>query len=73
MKRVSWTLCWLTVAAPAAWSQGAAATAATVYRCPGPPILYTDQITPQEAKEFGLIDDVLENRPVPTTIQAAAS
>jgi ATP-dependent Clp protease protease subunit len=29
--------------------------------------------SPPEAKEFGLIDDVLENRPVPTTIQAAAS
>ena len=28
--------------------------------------------SPPEAKEFGLIDDVLENRPVPT-IQAAAS
>ena len=28
--------------------------------------------SPTEAKEFGLIDDVLENRPVPT-IQAAAS
>jgi ATP-dependent Clp protease protease subunit len=28
--------------------------------------------SPEEAKEFGLIDEVLENRPVPT-IQAAAS
>jgi len=28
---------------------------------------------PQEAKEFGLIDDVLEKRPTPTIIQAAAS
>ena len=28
---------------------------------------------PLEAKEFGLIDDVLEKRPTPTTIQAAAS
>ena len=43
MKHSSWALCLLAVAAPAAWSQGAAATAATVYRCPGPPILYTDQ------------------------------
>jgi hypothetical protein len=23
----------------------------TVYRCPGPPVLYTDSLTPQEAKE----------------------
>jgi len=25
----------------------------TVYRCPGPPVLYTDQISAQEAKEKG--------------------
>jgi hypothetical protein len=25
----------------------------TVYRCPGPPVLYTDQITPAQAKERG--------------------
>jgi hypothetical protein len=25
----------------------------TVYRCPGPPVLYTDQITAQQAKERG--------------------
>jgi hypothetical protein len=25
----------------------------TVYRCPGPPVLYTDQITPQQAKDKG--------------------
>ena len=30
---------------------GALAQTATVYRCPGPPVLYTDQITPQQAKE----------------------
>ena len=33
---------------PAAWPQGG-----IVYRCPGPPVLYTDQLTPQEAKEKG--------------------
>jgi Xaa-Pro aminopeptidase len=26
-------------------------TARTVYRCPGPPVLYTDALTPQEARE----------------------
>ena len=31
-----------------AWSQGG-----TVYRCPGPPVLYTDQITPVQAKDRG--------------------
>lgn len=25
----------------------------TVYRCPGPPVLYTDAMTPQEAKDKG--------------------
>jgi hypothetical protein len=32
---------------------GAAAQSTTVYRCPGPPVLYTDQITPAQAKERG--------------------
>jgi hypothetical protein len=31
-----------------AWAQE---SAKPVYRCPGPPVLYTDAITPQEAKE----------------------
>lgn len=35
---------------PAAWAQTAGASS-VVYRCPGPPVLYTDSITPQEAKE----------------------
>ena len=30
----------------AAWAQ-----TGTVYRCPGPPVLYTDQVTAQQAKE----------------------
>jgi hypothetical protein len=29
----------------------AAIAGPTVYRCPGPPVLYTDSLTPQEAKE----------------------
>lgn len=37
---------WLLAAIGAASAQGA-----TVYRCPGPPVLYTDQITAQQAKE----------------------
>jgi hypothetical protein len=37
------------LAAPlsAAWAQG------TVYRCPGPPVLYTSEISDKEAKERG--------------------
>jgi hypothetical protein len=36
------------LAAPAA-----AQAPALVYRCPGPPVLYTDQLSPQEAKDRG--------------------
>jgi hypothetical protein len=68
MKHSSWTLWILALAAPSAWSQAAAATAATVYRCPGPPILYTDQITPQEAKEKNC--RTIEGAPV-TIVQTA--
>lgn len=32
--------------APAAWAQDK-----PVYRCPGPPVLYTDALSPQEARE----------------------
>jgi len=49
MKHLSFAL--LSVALlPAAWAQTAGASS-VVYRCPGPPVLYTDSITPQEAKE----------------------
>ncbi|HOL38292.1 MAG TPA: hypothetical protein PLZ50_07475 [Rubrivivax sp.] len=41
--------------------------AATVYRCPGPPVLYTDQLTPQEAKEKGC--RTIEGAPV-TIVQS---
>ena len=68
MKHSSWALCWLAIAAPAAWSQAPAATASTVYRCPGPPILYTDQITAQEAKEKNC--RTIEGAPV-TIVQTA--
>lgn len=36
--------------APPALAQGAPTV---VYRCPGPPVLYTDQLTPQEARDKG--------------------
>jgi hypothetical protein len=53
MRQVSLALlCW--VALPAAWAQGtggAPSSAATVYRCPGPPVMYTDSMSAQEAKE----------------------
>lgn len=34
-------------------AQAAAAASAPVYRCPGPPIEYTDQLTPQQARDKG--------------------
>jgi hypothetical protein len=40
------SMAWL----PSAWAQ-ATGTPSTVYRCPGPPVLYTDSISAQEAKE----------------------
>ena len=38
----------LALSLPPAWAQ-----VGTVYRCPGPPALYTDQLSAQQAKERG--------------------
>lgn len=52
----------------AARAQGEAGTAASqVYRCPGPPVLYTDAISPREAAERGC--RTIEGTPI-TIIQA---
>jgi hypothetical protein len=40
-------------AALLAMAAAALAQSTTVYRCPGPPVLYTDQITPQQARDRG--------------------
>lgn len=40
----------------------------TVYRCPGPPVLYTDQISAQEAKDKGC--RTIEGAPI-TIVQSA--
>ena len=45
----------------------AAAAASQVYRCPGPPVLYTDAISPTEAREKGC--RTIEGTPI-TIIQA---
>ncbi|HNU10383.1 MAG TPA: hypothetical protein PKJ45_03340 [Rubrivivax sp.] len=55
----------LAVAAPASAQSGAAGT--QVYRCPGPPVLYTDAISPKEAAERGC--RTIEGTPI-TIIQA---
>jgi hypothetical protein len=41
---------WLLIACGAAFAQQGGAV---VYRCPGPPVLYTDALTPAEARERG--------------------
>ncbi len=48
-----------------AWAQSGAP--ATVYRCPGPPVLYTDALSAQEARERGCRS--IEGTPI-TIIQA---
>lgn len=49
-----------------AWAQSGGAPA-TVYRCPGPPVLYTDALSPQEARDRGCRS--IEGAPI-TIIQA---
>jgi hypothetical protein len=51
---------------PAAAPAPSAGASVAVYRCPGPPVLYTDQITPAEARERGC--RLIEGTPV-TVIQ----
>jgi hypothetical protein len=53
------------LAAGAAHAQGSGG--GTVYRCPGPPVLYTDTLTPQEARERGC--RTIDGAPI-TIIQA---
>ncbi|MFY7973263.1 MAG: hypothetical protein ACOVOT_02490 [Rubrivivax sp.] len=51
-----------------------------VYRCPGPPVLYTDQLTPNEARDRGcrtiegaLVTVVAAPRPAPRPAAAGGS
>lgn len=52
------------------WGLPAAAANSTVYRCPGPPVLYTDALSAQEAKEKGC--RTVEGAPV-TVMQMSRS
>ena len=47
-----WTKSLVAALACVAWP-AADAAGSTVYRCPGPPVLYTDALTPAEARERG--------------------
>jgi hypothetical protein len=51
-----------------AWAQAAPAVA-TVYRCPGPPVLYTDALSAQEARDRGC--RTIEGAPI-TVVQGRA-
>jgi len=56
-----WAVCSLSAWAAAAQAQG------TVYRCPGPPVLYTDAVSAKEAQEKGC--RTIEGSPI-TILQA---
>jgi hypothetical protein len=63
----------LCLVATGAWAQGS-----TVYRCPGPPVTYTDAFTAQEAKDRGC--RTIEGAPItivqipkPRPVQAPAA
>jgi hypothetical protein len=60
-----WACVWCAALAGPAGAQG---SAPTVYRCPGPPVLYTDALSAQEARDRGCRQ--IESAPV-TVIQAA--
>lgn len=64
MKRIASTVLFSLIGlVPAAgWAQGG-----TVYRCPGPPVLYTDAISPEDARDKGC--RTIDGAPV-TVIQA---
>ncbi|MFO1329778.1 MAG: hypothetical protein U1F56_20630 [Rubrivivax sp.] len=68
MRRGSaWIGACLGLALPVAAQTPAAAAASQVYRCPGPPVLYTDALSPQEARDRGC--RTIEGTPI-TVIQA---
>lgn len=68
MKRCLRKLLFTLLAAPAVWLPGAAlAQGGAVYRCPGPPVLYTDALSADEARERGC--RTIEGAPI-TIIQA---
>ncbi len=63
--------------------QDTSAAGKPVYRCPGPPVLYTDNLTAQEAKDQGcrtiegaaitIVQTPVRPRPAAATVTAAAS
>jgi hypothetical protein len=68
----------LSALAAAAAAQAQGAPQGTVYRCPGPPVLYTDTLSAQEARDRGCRTiegapiTVVQTRPRPATASAPA-
>jgi hypothetical protein len=60
-------LAWLAALSAAGAACAQSATQATVYRCPGPPVLYTDTLTAQEARDRGC--RTIEGAPI-TVVQS---
>jgi hypothetical protein len=65
---------------PAVAQTAAAPAASQVFRCPGPPVLYTDALSPQEARDRGCrtiegtpITIIQAPRPVPRPVAATAA
>ena len=65
--------------APGSQAQSAQTQGSVVYRCPGPPVLYTDALSPREAQEKGCrtiegtpitVVSVPKPRPAPASGQA---
>ncbi len=58
-------------------AQAQQAASSAVYRCPGPPVLYTDALSPQEAKEKGCRTiegapiTIIQGRPKPASAAPA--
>lgn len=68
-----WLVTVLLACTAPAWAQ-----TTTVYRCPGPPVLYTDQLSPREAQDRGCrtIESapvtVMQTKPRPVAIPGGA-
>jgi hypothetical protein len=61
-RSVSWSCSWLVAVVPLLGWSAVQAEGSIVYKCPGNPVMYTDSITPKEAKEKGCTS--LEGAPV---------
>ena len=72
-------LAWAALAACTASAQAQQSASSAVYRCPGPPVLYTDALSPQEAKDKGCRTiegapiTIIQGRPKPASAAPATA